>query len=63
MHSHFTILIVLFFEKKNLRRNSIMSNYNSLNYNNYLITKLKFEDFNIFQDNNCLQNVNKNNFY
>jgi len=37
-----------------------MSNYNSLNYENYLTTKLKFKDFNIFRDNNCLQNVDKN---
>ncbi len=58
---HFTILIVLFFEEKNSRRNSIISNYNNLSYNNYLTTKLKFEEFDIFRNNNCLQNVDKNN--
>ncbi len=61
MYSHFIILIVLFFEKKDLRRNSIILNYNSLNYINYLIIKLKFKEFNIFRNNNCLRNVNKNN--
>ncbi len=40
-----------------------MSNYNSLNYDNYLITKLEFKDFNAFRDNNCLQNVDKNFSY
>ncbi len=38
-----------------------MLNYNNLNYNNYLIIKLEFEDFNIFRNNNRLRNVNKNN--
>ncbi len=51
------------FQKKNLRCNNIMSNYNNLSYDNYLTTKLEFEDFNVFRNNNCLQNVNKNNFY
>jgi len=58
---HFTILIVLSFEKKDLRHNSIISNYSSLSYDNYLTIKLKFKEFNIFRNNNCLQNVNKNN--
>jgi len=40
-----------------------MSNYNNLSYDNYLTTKLEFEDFDVFRNNNCLQNVNKNNFY
>ncbi len=39
-----------------------MSNYNSLNYNNYSIIKLEFKDFNTFRNNNRLRNVNKNNF-
>ncbi len=38
-----------------------MSNYNSLSYDNYLTTKLEFEEFDTFRDNNCLQNVDKNN--
>ncbi len=46
-HLHFTILIILFFEEKNSRRNSIISNYSNLSYNNYLTTKLKFKEFNI----------------
>ena len=60
-HLHFTILIVLSFEKKDLRHNSIISNYSSLSYDNYLTIKLKFKEFNIFRNNNYLQNVNKNN--
>ncbi len=54
MYLHFTILIVLFFEKKDSKYNSIILNYNNLNYNNYLIIKLEFKDFNIFRSNNCL---------
>ncbi len=54
MHSYFIVLIVLSFEEKDSKYNSIISNYNSLNYNNYLTTKLEFKNFNIFRDNNCL---------
>ncbi len=59
---YFTILIILFFKKKNSKRNNIMLNYNSLSYNNYLTTKLELKDFDIFRSNNRLQNVDKNNF-
>ncbi len=61
-HLYFTILIVLSFEKKDSKRNSIISNYNNLSYNNYSTTKLEFEGFDVFRDNNRLRNVNKNNF-
>jgi len=48
MHSHFTILIVLFFEKKDSKRNSIILNQNNSSYNDYLTTKLEFDRFNSF---------------
>ncbi len=38
-----------------------MLNQNNSNYNNYLITKLEFERFIFFQNNNRLRNANKDN--
>ena len=60
-HLHLTILIVLSFEEKGSRRNSIMSNQDNLDYDNYSTTKLEFEKFNAFKDNNRLRNNDKDN--
>ncbi len=38
-----------------------MSNYSNLSHNDYLITKLKFEEFDVFRGNNRSQNVDKDN--
>ncbi len=62
-HSHLIVLIVLSFEEKDSEHNNIITDYSSLSYNNYSTTKLEFEEFNISQNNNCLQNINKNNCY
>ena len=62
-HLHLIVLIVLCFEEKDSEHNNIITDYSSLSYNNYWTTKLEFEEFNISQNNNCLQNINKNNCY
>jgi len=38
-----------------------MLNQRSSSYNNYLTTRLEFDKFDFFQNNNRLRNVNKNN--
>jgi hypothetical protein len=38
-----------------------MLNQNNLSYDNYSTTKLEFEKFNFFRDNNRSRNVNEDN--
>jgi len=38
-----------------------MSNQESSSYNNYSTTRLEFDKFDFFQNNNRLQNVDKDN--